>query len=204
MNDWPDWRGQTALIVGTGPSAATLPLSLAFNKAQCIAIKGAWQFVPWAGALYGIDVGWWFANHGVPGFLGQKFTPSPQAAKAFRLHQTRVKLGAKIILDPPGTIGCGLKDGGGHSGWQAINLAVQFGARRIVLAGFEMTLAHGARFNGGSAGAGKADAGRVERWRLEMDAAVDEFTRIDCDVINATPGSALRAYPRVPFEKIFS
>lgn len=191
------------MIVGTGPSAATLPLSLACGKAQCIAIKGAWQFVPWADALYGLDLGWWIANQGAAGFIGHKFTPSPRAARVFRLHQTRVKLGARIILDPPGTLGCGLKDGGGHSGWQAINLAIQFGARRIVLAAFEMTLAHGARFNGGSAGVAKADAARVERWRAEMDAAADQFAAIDCSVINATPGSALRAYPKADFQDLF-
>lgn len=201
--EWPDWRGETALIVGTGPSAGMLPLGIAYGKARCIAIKSAWQFVPWAEALYGCDRGWWIANRGVPEFMGLKFTPSPGAARVFRLRQTKVKPGARIVLDPPSTLGCGLLRGGGHSGWQAINLAVQFGARRIVLAGFEMTLQYGHRFNGGSAGVAKADAGRVERWRKEMDDAVEEFTKIGCDVINATPGSALRNYPRASLQELF-
>lgn len=203
MIDCPDWSGETAVIVGTGPSAGMLPLHLTAGRTKVIAIKGAWRFVPWADALYGIDVPWWIANKGAAEFGGLKFTPSPSAARAFRLHQTRLKSGARIILDPPLTLGCGLKHGGGHSGWQAINLAIQFGSRQIVLVGFEMTLAHGARFNGGGAGVGRADAKRIDGWRREMDAAIDQFTGIDCDVLNATPGSALRAYPKVDFAGLF-
>lgn len=199
--EWPDWSGETALIVGTGPSAASLPLHLAAGRCKCIAVKSAWKFVDWADVLYGIDQGWWLANRGVPEFRGLKVTPSPTAARVYGLRQTRTKLGARLILGPKGTLGCGLKDGGGHSGWQAINLAVQLGARRIVLAGFEM---HGRRFSASERGVAKIDAGRIERWRREMDNAAGEFEVIGCEVINATPDSALTAYPYQPFEEVFA
>lgn len=191
MMQWPDWCGETALVVGTGPSVSDLPLHLSRNRAKVIAIKSSWRHVPWADVLYGIDRGWWIANHGVPQFPGIKCTPSPSAARVYGLRQMSVKLGVRLIMEPIGTLGCGLRDGGGHSGWQAINLAVQLGARRIVLAGFEM------RFVKGSVpepGVAKPDAGRIKRWRSEMDAAADEFTRIGCEVINATPDSALTRY----------
>lgn len=198
--DWPDWSGQTALIVGTGPSAATLPLQMAANSAKCIAIKSAWKLADWADILYGIDVNWWLANRGAPDFNGLKVTPSPTAARVFRLRQVKTKLGARILLDK-GVVGCGLRHGGGHSGWQAINLAVQFGARRVVLVGFEM---RGPRFNSNEPGVAKLDAKRVDQWRQEMDAAAGEFEAIGCEVINATPDSALTAYPYQPFEEIFA
>lgn len=199
--EWPNWAGQTALIVGTGPSAATLPLHLAAGRCKCVAIKSAWKLADWADILYGIDVDWWLANRGAPGFNGLKVTPSPTAARLFRLRQSRTKLGARILLDPIGTVGCGLRHGGGHSGWQAINLAVQLGSRRIVLVGFEM---RGGRFNGREAGVARLDPGRIERWRKEMDEAAGEFTSIGCEVINATPDSALTAYPYQPFEEVFA
>lgn len=197
--NWPDWRGETALIVAPGPSIAGMPLHLSQRAGRCrvIAIKSAWHEVPWADVLYGIDLGWWVANKGAKGFPGLKCSPSPTAARVFGLRQTRVKLGARLILEPVGTLGCGLRHGGGHSGWQAINLAVQLGARRIVLAGFEM------RFNPRAvpaAGVAKPDAKRIERWRTEMDAAAPEFEGIGCEVINATPGSALRNYPVASLE----
>lgn len=199
--DWPDWSGQTALIVGTGPSVATLPLHLAAHSAKCIVVKSAWKFADWADVLYGIDKGWWLANRGARQFKGLKVTPSPTAARVFGLRQVKTKLGAKLILDPKGTLGCGLRDGGGHSGWQAINLAVQLGARRIVLAGFEM---QGQRFNSGEAGVARLDAKRIDRWRQEMDDAAGAFTEIGCEVINATPQSRLSAYPYQDLEEVFA
>ena len=199
--EWPDWSGQTALIVGTGPSAATLPLHLAADRCKCIAIKSAWMLADWADVLYGIDQGWWLANRGVPQFKGLKVTPSPTAARVFGLQQVKTKLGARLMLDPKGTVGCGLRDGGGHSGWQAINLAVQLGASRIVLAGFEM---RGGRFTKFERGVAKIDPGRIERWRREMDDAAGEFAAIGCEVVNATPDSALTAYPYQPFEEVFA
>lgn len=197
-DDWPDWRGETALICGTGPSIASMPLHLARDRVKVIAIKSAWLHVPWADVLYGIDRGWWIAHQGAKGFAGIKCSPSPTAARVFGLRQTRVKLGARLVMEPIGTLGCGLRDGGGHSGWQAINLAVQLGARRIVLAGFEMTWRPGVV---PAAGVARPDAQRIERWRAEMDAAVSEFSAIGCEVVNATPGSALRNYPFCDFEE---
>lgn len=197
--EWPDWSGETALIVGTGPSAAALPLHLAANKARCIAVKSAWKFADWADVLYGIDVDWWLTNRGVPQFKGLKVTPSPTAARLFGLRQVKTVLGARIVLEK-GKLGCGLRHGGGHSGWQAINLAVQFGARRIILVGFEM---RGPRFNSHEAGVARLDPDRTERWRREMDEAAGEFAAIGCEVINATPDSALTAYPCQPFNEVF-
>ena len=195
--NWPDWSGDTALIVGTGPSASTLPPERPRPGLRCIAIKSAWRIVTWCDVIYGVDQGWWLANRGVPEFPGLKATPSRTAARVFGLRQIMTKLGARIILDPTGTVGCGLAHGGGHSGWQAINLAVQFGARRILLAGFEM---RGGRFNSNEAGVSRLDPGRIERWRREMDAAASEFTAIGCEVINVTPDSALQNYPYCPIE----
>lgn len=195
--NWPDWSGQTALIVGTGASASEAPLYLAEGVFKSIAIKNSYELAPWADVLYGIDRGWWITRRGAPKFKGLKVTPSPQAARLFGLRQVKTKLGARIIREPIGTVGCGLRDGGGHSGWQAINLAVQFGATRIVLIGFDM---HDGHWKPDEPGVAKPDPMRMKRWRDEMDGAVNEFTGIE--VFNATPGSALRAYPYKPLAEL--
>ena len=194
---WPDWSGETALIVGTGASVSGAPLYLAEGVFKCIVVKSAYELAPWADVLYGIDMGWWIARRGAPKFKGLKVTPSPRAAKVFNLRQVRLKTGARIIREPIGTLGCGLRDGGGHSGWQAINLAIQFGATRIVLVGFDM---HDGHWKPNDPGVAKPDHMRTKRWRDEMDAAVDEFRGVE--VINATPGSALKSYPFKPLMEL--
>jgi len=110
--EWPDWSGQTALIVGTGPSASQAPLYLAEGVFRCIVIKSAYELAPWADVLYGLDRGWWIARRGAYKFKGLKVTPSPQAARVFGLRQVKLKIGARIIREPIGKLGCGLRDGG--------------------------------------------------------------------------------------------
>lgn len=197
MVSWPDWSGQTTVIVGTGPSAAAVPLALARGRAKVIVIKRSWRLAPWADLLYGIDQGWWIANHGAPEFKGLKVTPSPSAARVYGLRQVRLKPRAEILAGEIGVLGCGLDHGGGFSGFQAINLAYQLGSRRVVLVGFDMTLAAGAHWHDDYRGVGKPDSARVDRWRKALDACAGHFATMGLEVVNASPGSRLMAYPRM-------
>lgn len=191
---WPDWAGETALIIGTGPSAAESPLDVAQGRARAIAIKSAWKLAPWADALYGLDVGWWVANQGGVKFKGLKFSPSPTVCNVYRdVRRVRLRPFNKILTKETGVVGCGLRSGGGHSGFQAINLAIQFGARRILLVGFDMTLDRGAHWSRDYRGVGRPDASRVGSWRKEMDEV--DFGNVE--VINCTMKSALTAFRKM-------
>lgn len=195
---WPDWHGETAVIVATGPSAASAPLEDIRGKAKVIAIKSSWQLVPWADVLYGVDRPWWIANNGAPEFRGLKVSPSPKACNLFGCSLVELRPRAQIITGRIGVLGCGSNKGGGHSGFQAINLAIQFGASRIVLVGYDMTLERGAHWHKEGHGVAKADADRVKRWREDMDACAPQFQALGVTVINATPESALRNYRKHP------
>lgn len=198
---WPNWTGETAVIVGTGPSAKDAPLELARGMAKVFVIKGSYRLAPWADALYGLDQGWWIANHGAPEFEGLKFSPSPTACKVYKLRQITLKPRAEILTEKPGIIGCGLRTGGGHSGFQAINLAIQFGAKKIVLVGFDMTLANGAHWNPGDRGVGRPEAGRTESWRAALDGCADQFRSLGVEILNASEPSALKSFEKVTLER---
>lgn len=200
---WPDWSGETAVIVGTGPGAVAQPLEVARRKARFIAIKSSWRLAPWADVLYGLDRGWWIANQGAPQFKGLKVSPSPTVCRIYPgMTEVRLRPRAEILTRVPGEIGCGLRTGGGHSGFQAMNLAVQWGAKRLVLAGFDMTLKNGAHWKGDDRGVVKPDAGRTESWRAALDGCANQFARLGITVL-VTGYSALRAYPSVSLEQIF-
>lgn len=201
---WPDWRGETAVIVGTGPSATDEPLDLVRGKAKVIAVKVSWRLVPWADAIYGVDKDWWIANHGVPEFKGLKFSPSPTACNVFGLTLVRLKTRAEILTAETGLLGCGLTSGGGHSGFQAVNLAVQFGVRRIVLVGFDMTLANGAHWSRETQAVARPDAERTKRWRVAFDACASQFKALGVDVVNCSMKSALTAYPKMTLQEAMS
>jgi hypothetical protein len=160
------------------------------------------MLAPWADALYGIDRGWWIANEGAPEFAGLKFCPSPSVCKVFALREVTLRQRAEILIGEIGVIGCGLKTGGGHSGFQAINLAVQFGATRVALIGFDMTLERGAHWHGDYHGVSKPDAKRVETWRESLDACAPQFEMLGVEVLNASRESALRAYRKVDLNEL--
>lgn len=197
---WPDWSGETCVIVATGPSAC-VPLEEAKGKARVIAIKTSWKLAPWADALYGCDKPWWMANQGVPEFRGLKFSPSPTASKLYPAV-TLVKLvpKAEILTGEIGRIGCGLRSGGGHSGFQALNLAVQFGVRRIILVGFDMTLDRGEHWHPHAVGTkAKKDRKGMTECRVALDQCAPQLSRLGVEVINAAPQSALVNYPKMDF-----
>lgn len=177
--EWPDWRGQTAVIVATGPSIHDEKFAEAKGLARFIAIKKSWHLVPWADVLYGSDRGWWFTNEGAKEFKGLKVSASPAVATRYRdVRHVRLVKGVRIIEAPIGTVGCGAISGGGHSGFHAINLAVQFGARKIVIVGFDMTSALRAP------------------WCKEMDACAEQFKALGVTVINASLDSLLKSYEK--------
>lgn len=189
---WPDWSGQTAVIVGTGPSANHIEQ----GSFRSIVIKSSWRLLPTADILYGIDKGWWIANHGAPHFKGLKVSPSPTACKVFGLRQVRLKSRAEILLGESGVLGCGLKTGGGFSGFQAINLAIQLGSKQIILMGFDMNLFKGAHWNSDQAGVAKPDAGRVESWRVALDGCAPQFKELGVEV-SVVGDTALTQFPKV-------
>jgi hypothetical protein len=193
--DWPNWSGETAVIVATGPSASLAPLDEVRGLVKVIAVKVSWRLCPWADGLYGIDRSWWVAHRGVPEFSGRKFSPSPSVCNVYRdVTLVHLKTRAEILTTTIGVLGCGLPTGGGHSGFQALNLAVQFGAKRIVLVGFDMTLNHGAHWHNDNRGEVPAEKGRVNSWRESMDGCAGQIERLGVEVINASAISALRNY----------
>lgn len=197
MPDWLDWTGQTALIVATGPSAAQQPLGWVEGKCRVIAVKSSWRLVPFADVLYGIDKGWWIANSGAREFKGLRVSPSPTVCNVYRTQRVRLKPWARILVGEKGVLGCGLRSGGGHSGFQAVNLAVQFGVKRILLIGFDMTLDNGAHWHKDYRGVSRPDAKRVESWRIEMDECSPQFETIGVDVVNCSSFSRLRNFRRM-------
>jgi hypothetical protein len=199
LADWPDWSGETVVVVGTGPSVKDVSLEPARGRAKVFVVKSEYKFAPWADALYGIDTGWWIANRGAPDFAGLKFSPSPTACRLFNLRQVKLKARAEILTKETGVIGAGLRTGGGHSGFQAINLSVQFGAKRILLVGFDMV---GGRRLAHEQGVAKQMSSRVAEWRKDMDAAAPQFERLGVEVINCSSVSALTAYRKARLEDV--
>lgn len=198
LSKWPDWTGETAVIVGTGLGATVEPLEKVRGFARFVVIKESWKLAPWADILYGIDRGWWIATQGAKDFTGMKVSPSPTVCRLYNINLVKLKPRSMVLTKEVGVLGCGLPTGGGHSGFQAINLAVQFGVRRIVLVGFDMLFnRQHPHWHAEGNGVGKADANRITSWREALDGCAQQFKDLGVTVNNATPDSALKEYPKM-------
>lgn len=85
-----------------------------------------------------------------------------------------------------------------NSGFQAVNLAANLGAARIILVGFDMNLKAGTHWHGDHEGGltNPTDM-KIKQWAAAMDAAADDLRGIGVEVINASPVSSLTAYPKM-------
>lgn len=198
--DWfPDWSGETCVIVASGPTAAATPIDLAKGRTKVIAINTSWKLAPWADILFACDHSWWKNSKGCPEFAGLRVTVDKYAVRQFPniyLVNCR-KPDDRIVLDEIGTVGWG-----GNSGFHCLNLAVQFGCSKVVLVGFDMTVAYGLHWHGKHpVGMNNPSTRNIERWRRAVDAAAKVIEPLGVKVINCSPISALQNYPKMALEE---
>lgn len=99
----------------------------------------------------------------------------------------------EILFEPRGRIGWG-----GNGGFHALNLAIQFGLRKIILLGYDMTLANGVHWHGRHGGAlNNPRQASVDRWRGILDAQAPKLAAHGVEVVIGSPGSSLAAYRKL-------
>lgn len=193
---WPDWRGETVAIIASGPSAKQVDVELLVRHCRVLAIKENVELFTEAEVVYGCDGAWWKHRRGLPDFKGIKIGWDECACAEFGLRRAFItdKKCDELLLDEPMHIGSG-----GNSGFQALNLAVQFGAPRIALVGFDMTDRPGAHWYGRNnwPGANNPSEDNFRRWRAAFDNAAPVLSELGISVVNVASFSALKSFPRI-------
>jgi hypothetical protein len=198
----PAWCGGRAVIVASGPSAAGADRVLAGRgrDVRVIGVNDSWRLCPDADIVYACDGAWWTARQGLASFSGLRLTHDAGACATFRgLRQVGIARGRdEILLEQPGILG-----DGGNSGFQAINLAVQCGARQLILVGFDMRLDLGVHWHGRHGrGLNNPNGGNIARWRYIIDGQAQRLAELGVSVVNCSLVSALEAFPKLPLEEM--
>ena len=177
---------------------------------HAIAVNDQYLVAPSADVLYFADARWWEWHHQglakswpwasftaeqvrerFASFAGQKATidgtgmmvPDPAV---FMLHNH----GREGLSEQPNGLHTGM-----NGGYQAINLAVLAGARRVLLAGYDM------RFPGGRSHSHNGHPhshpeANYSLYASKYSSMLPQLGRLGVDVVNCTPGSAIDAFPR--------
>ncbi len=208
----PLWRGQTVVLLGGGTQDSNLIDSIR-GKARVIAINDAYKLAPWADILYGCDAKWW--NWHNPAFPEPKGDATTFAGIKVGLkwnamqgkyyggwdHENYPDIRALAATGLSGLeIAPNALRTGGNSGYQAINLAVHMGAKRILLLGYDMQkTANGAHWFG------EHPDGVEPSWMnmlLDFPSLVKPLKEKGVEVINCTLDSALKVFPSKQLEAV--
>jgi hypothetical protein len=179
------------IVAATGESL-TQEIAEQCRGYNVLAINDAYRLFPFAKALYASDAEWWRLHKGCPSFTGEKWsTYGEQVAPA-------KEFGLKLIKGRKGYgLGFSFEKGiihwCGNSGFAGVNLALHFGAKRIVLVGFDM---HGSHFFGEHPPMPRRTQKKhgFPRWITHFEKAA-ELLPPEIIIINATEGSALKCFP---------
>lgn len=147
---------------------------------------------------YACDFEWWKAHPEALALPGLKIAGDRKATKLWRdVQSVAPVIGKNEIIMTPGRVGWG-----GNSGFQALNLAVQFGARDIVLIGYDMS---GNHWHGRHRGLLRnPDSGVLHRWAARFDQVAPQLAGLGVRVRNASRESAIRAFPKVSLAEALS
>lgn len=197
---WPDWSGKVCAIIASGPSAKSAPIELLRGKVRVIVINESHHLCPWADVLYGCDAQWWQMRAGVRSFRGLKISQDERACRMFpEIRKVNVDpMSNELKIGTLGQLGAG-----GNSGFQALNLAVQFGVYKILLIGFDMRVDLGEHWHPRHYPplSNPHPNDNIPRWRKAIDGAADTLKILGVDVLNCSAVSLLKAYPRMTVQE---
>jgi hypothetical protein len=139
-------------------------------------------------------------RQGVALFGGLKISQDRVACDQFKdIRKVTVDTrGNHLLLDTPGQIGSG-----GNGGFQALNLAVQFGASPILLVGFDMRIDLGEHWHPRHYPplSNPHPNDNLPRWRAALDGADGVLNSLGVKVANCSAVSLLKAYPKMTVQE---
>ena len=213
----PLWKGETCVLIGGGYSLTFEQICLVHaghvkGNVRCITINDAYLWAPWSDVEYFADAKFWrwhtegidkpklnmtaadvksrFAN-----FSGQKcsIAPSGPAIDDDSVHVLKNKSGARnhgtgISLDPDSIVT------GRHSGYQAINIGILAGCKKLILIGYDGRVAPDGRSHFHGSHPIQTPLNAYVEYRKAYSAGENAIKATGCEVVNCSPGSAIAAF----------
>lgn len=201
-----DWASKPCIIAASGPSltpdvAEQCRAAHAAGTHNVAVVNDAFKLLPFADLLYACDQAWWNVHNGCPQFQGQKWSSQHHrmenrqpvnekraVAKKYNLQLIHGRHADGFCFEP------GVIHYGSNSGFQCVNLILQFGATEIILVGFDMRSVNGKRHFFGNHPRPLNNTANYEQWVPHFAKAAKTMPS-HIRIINATPDSAIKCFP---------
>jgi hypothetical protein len=179
-------------VIASGPSLTAQQASAAAGSgARTVVVNGSWNLLHDADVLFALDYLYWKTNIATirRRFRGALWTTDNSSRERFALNRW------------PGTYAAGLSrtlvHTCGNSGCGAIGLACCFGARRILLLGFDMRLGDdGAKHWHADHPAPLVQAQDFKGVIHKTKKMAEDAKALGVDIVNCSPGSATPYFRR--------
>lgn len=183
------WENETVVIFGSGNSLTDEQIETA-RELQCsyIAINDTYKRVPFADVLYACDYKWWNVHFEDIDFKGELWTQDLRAKRDFGLSW--------VLGRNKSGLGSDCVHFGGNSGYQAINLAYLWGAKRILLLGFDCKAVDGKTHWFGQHPNGLNQNQGFLTWIKNFEQLAQDLKAEGVEVINCSPDSALEVFTK--------
>jgi hypothetical protein len=190
--DGLDWRGATVVIIASGPSlseeqCAAVEQWKQAGRGRVIVINTSFRRAPWADVIYGCDARWWetYEDEVRQTCTGSLWTQDAKCKGINRIESRAAKGLSKQV---------GIINQGNNGGYQAIGIAHQAGARKLVLLGYDMHAKGGSHWHGDHP-ANLNTKPHFNLWLDNFDVLAADLNAEGIEVLNATPKSAMRCFP---------
>lgn len=167
------------VCLGSGPSLTEADCGhVQASGAFSIAVNSTIDAAPWASAVYAMDSAWWRANYRkAMVFRGAKFS-------------SRTIPGVKKVWINQGNSGAG-----------AIQLAINLGAKKIILLGYDCSVKNGSHWHGDHDKTKNPDSSKCDKWQDQFASVAALAEESGVDVINCSRHTELRAFRRGVLEE---
>lgn len=174
----PPWAGETVVCIASGPSLTIEDCALVRDSGlRAMAANDSWRRAPFVDVIYAMDPGWWEQHIHEIACPAQRWTTSVSAAKEFDLnfHTTHSRAH--------------------NSGAMMMELAAQLGAARLILLGYDCSIAAGTHWHGDHTRTDNPDAQTVVNWHQHF-ADVGRAIAGTTSVVNCSRQTEITCFPR--------
>lgn len=185
------FAGKEVAILGNGPSMSA-DVVIDLDPRYVIAVNAAAELMPRAFVLFSRDAGWCAKNNRLISSAWSRLKVTTNRAAAHEHGMLAVAMERRDDFPAPGSLAIRYGISSGHA---AVALAIAMGAARIVLLGFDGQTVNGrSHWHEHYAERRHAIYAAFSRgWKGWAAAALAR----ECEIVNATPGSAITEFPRV-------
>ena len=192
----PPW--DEVFLIGGGPSLRGFDFEKLRGRTT-LAINDAVLHIPWATALFSLDVNW-ARNRAtvIQEFSGEKYLAlpedGPEIPGVVYLQRSR---SPGLSTDPSRVCM------GGNSGYGALNVAYLKGAKRIVLLGYDFRTIRGEKhWHAGYFWDRSSSMQYFADWARNFDDAAVQLRKAGVEVLNASLESLISAFPKIRLDQV--